>query len=253
MARAKKSTSIPTEKSLLFRAMRPLLDDGSPVGPLTLLGIKSGRECGAYPFFALALTKKGRLVAWPVLPNVKGMFDIDHITLELSNGRLHRTCFNANGEREATTVGWRVQEFPSANVDLCLNFIIRSAVIEAQELVIERWMKSPTPEDAERRKLEFVRFAQNLRVVDVNAPPAEGDYLIGSFLLHRDPSTAPNVIPEWLFASKVDNEIDGWLNGTFAVGVTKAQVGAVNLLVAVARPPGRARSDVVIGFPRFPE
>jgi hypothetical protein len=246
-----KSTTIPTEHSLWVRPMRPLLDDGSPVGPVVMVTVKLG-DAGSFPFCAITLTRNCRLVAWPILPSAAGAWNIDHVTLELPSRRMHCTYFKSNGQRDAISDHWKAHEISHANVDLWFNFIIRKSVIERQDLVIERWMKSPTPQDAERRKAEFVRFAQNIRHTEVNVPSNAdgGDYFIGAFLFHKDPTKPPDIVPELLLAGNVNTEIEGWPDGTFAVAVTGVRVEASNLLVAMANPPGRANTDVVIGFPR---
>lgn len=250
----KSETSIPDEYSLWVRPMRQLLDDGKPVGQITMLTLSRATD-GALPFCAVAYTSRNRLIAWPIMPpNPEFVtFPLDHITLEFPSGKMHATGFNANGKREAVSQSWCLQEFQENHLAFWFRLVVRNTLIESQELEVERLMKSPTS-DIERRKQEFARYGQSLRIVDVPLPSSEpeGDYILCSFFL-ADPDDEPKITSDIFLCGGVDEQIEGWAEGTtFEVTGKRLPVGPKHLAIATACPPGQFKQDVAVAFPRTP-
>lgn len=128
----RRMTSIPDEHSLWVRPMRQLLDDGKPVGQITMLSLSPVAD-GALPFCAVAYTSKNRLVAWPILPSNPGTvsFPLDHITLEFPSGKMHVTGFDPDGKRHAVSQSWRLQEFPKNDLAFWFRLVVRRSLIES--------------------------------------------------------------------------------------------------------------------------
>jgi len=254
MAKAR-TTTIPKEHSIWIRPMRLLLDGGHPIGPVSMFWLKEVDSTGSFPFCAVTYTKDHRLVAWPALPANPGVSNIDHVTLEFPSLEMHVTHFTSSGIRKAARQSWRAQTLLDDNVSLWFNFIIRKSVISDQERKVERVLKSPTV-DVERRKNEFVRYAQAMRQIEVSLPPdsTDGDYVIGSLFLHLNPAKSPRISARnFPSDGRADKNIDGWPDGTFGIALTGTHIGPIHLLIAIASPPGRARTDVVIGLPKSPQ
>lgn len=112
-------------------------------------------------------------------------------------------------------------------------------------------MKSPTT-DVERRKNEFARYGQSMRLINVPLPPCkpEGDYVLCSFFL-IEADVEPQITSDIFLCGGVDEAIEDWPDGTtFGMTEKKFPVGSKHLLVATACPPGRFKQEVAVGFPR---
>lgn len=244
-------TNFPWEHSLWARPMRPLLDEGKPIGEVVILCLDAP-GIDLWPICAVTHTSKDRLVAWPILPpNVASQaVAIDHITLELSSGKIHGTGFRADGRRRVTTNPWRLHEFRKNGLTFWFRLVVRFSVLKTQGLHVERQVKFPASDDA-RRQQEFARYGQNLDIVGVPLPSAnpQGDCVLCSICLVSGESPVLN--EDIFLCGGIDNFVESWQDGTlFAAAYRDTFVGEKRLLVATACPPGRAAEDVVVGLAR---
>lgn len=189
------------ETCLFWRCARSVLNDGNPASDNVVVCV-SGRNGGQYPLFIMTLTKAGRLVCWPVLPDgicspehEAKLYLIDHMTLDLRNRRSHSSAYSPTGGKLPTAQQWTPHAFPAKGISLWFGFAVRLSVVEGQALQRHQWIRFPTP-DTQRRKDEYVRFFQRLQFVDVDLPAgceSTSDALCGSVYIVDDvPVTLPN-------------------------------------------------------------
>jgi hypothetical protein len=176
---------------------------------------------------------------------------IDHITLELSNGKSHSTAFDEEGVRHHRRNGWRLHEIPGTGLKMWFSMLVRWDVIQDQDLRVEVDMATPI-HDASRREQEFRKHTTNFSAQHIVLPEGErdGDYVYCVFYLQAKDTF--DVLPLWqsFMGENVDDRIDGMPDGTrFPIQPAKLQVGATKLLALTATPIGSAKSDLVFGFP----
>jgi len=259
------SGDLGAESSLWFRPLRQLLQQGKPVGPMTVLTFR-GADTGAYPFGVLTHTKKGRIVFWPVLPTNADMVAadgkigvLDHITLELANEKIHVTAYDGTGKASrcgATDFGhgqsWRLCRFEGSGLAIWFTLLMKWSVLLDQETAVQRLVQAPTPAEAERRKQVFVRYAARLKFVDVPLPLRSGtpEYVYCVVYFVTDPNGV-NLTSDIFLQGDVDSVVDGWPEGiVFEIQPMKLRYEETQFVIAVACPPGTMRQDVFLGFPR---
>lgn len=251
--------NIGSDTSLWLRPLRLLFDKGTPPCDCTVLAF-SETPHGDLPFGVMTKTNNNRVVFWPVLPtNPQPASDfgtpvvIDHVTLEFPSQKMHVTSFDDDGEREHHSQSWRLHEFDNSGVALWFKVMIRWSVLQDQDLRVQRNVKSPTS-DVDRRKAEFVDYANNIKFQRIKLPPGdpEGDYVFVVVYIVTDPAKQIALTTDMFLAGgSVDDVIDGWPDGSvFGIQPIKINTNDVEMVVATACPPGKLRQDVVLGFPR---
>jgi|GEM_PF-1685827 len=256
------------DSSLWLRAARMLMDQGKPLGQLTVLACKSS-EGGSLPFGAMTQTKSNRIVFWPVLPRHTQMTAekhrigvIDHLTLELPSERIHATAYDAAGRSQhyaASDLGheqaWRLQHFEGTNLALWFKLAFRRSVLAEQERAVQRRIPAPTL-DVQRRVREFSRFAGRIKVVDVPLPSGVSDptYVVCVAYLVTDTSGSVDFRSDVFTTSDLDGEVDGFSAGSiFEVRPLALRYAERQFVFATACPAGNLKQDVIVGFPRQPD
>jgi hypothetical protein len=241
-----------------WRAMRLLLEEGKPLPPQTLLTL--GPINGVpRPFGVLSETANNRLIAWLPLPT-----DIpeptanhphvitDHITLDLWNGKSHPTWFDHDGKRQHPKVkqGWKLHALTD-DLSAWFTFLVRRSVLEQQSFRVEVGVTSPTLEEGERRKAEFIRHVQGVQGTGFEIPTVIlGDYVLCMFFIAQYPSADSNPIADYCGKLRLDEQIeDIGSEITCPVKVSRITVGDTHLVVATSCPPGRLKTDCVFGVP----
>lgn len=256
---------VGADSSLLLRAARMLMQDGKPLGQLTMLAFPTA-DHGALPFGALTHTKNNRIVFWPVVPPKTEMVvrsgDItffDHLTLELPNEKIHATAYDATGKSlhyDASDFGqsqsWRLQHFEGTGLAFWFSILVRWSVLQDQDFAVQRRVCMPTP-DADRRKTEFVRFASQIVVKDVpvSIGPSAGDYVfcVAYFVTDttRDIQLTPDVFP----TAMIGGQVDGYAAPPdLEVRALKLRYADTQFVFATACPSGHLTQDLIVGYPR---
>lgn len=253
------------DSSLFLRCARMFIRDGKPLGQITVLALPLP-EHGSLPFGALTLTKKNRIVFWPVLPREaemvarKGqMTYLDHLTLEFPSEKIHATAYDARGKSlhyGASDLGhsqsWRLQPFDGTGLAFWFSLLVRWSVLRNQDFAAQRPVPAP-PTDAERRKEEIARFAQQMKVMDVplQMSRSAGDYVYCVAYVVTDTSRNIQLSPHVYPIESIASQVSGY------VATRDSQVHALKLKYAERQfvftaecPPGQLLEDVNIAFPR---
>jgi len=244
--------------SLWLRPLRQLFNVGKPMGQVVALTFAL-TEQSRFPFGMLTETQKNRIVFWPVLPPHVNMIcagqaidAFDHITLDLPNEKIHVTGYDVNGKAVHESRSWRTYPFSDCNLSLWFLFMVRDCVIQQQDMAVQRRVPVP-PTDKERRTDEFVRFTQSVAFSTVPLPPANprSDYIYGGIYLAREDFTAKGLPASILPADRsLDTQVDECPAGSeFPIAVSRVPLGDLALCFATARPPGKLKTGVCIGFP----
>jgi hypothetical protein len=208
------------------------------------------------PFGALTQTDNNRLIFWPVLPKnhpqvSNGARLIDHITLELSNGKSHSTAFDEEGVRQHRRAGWKLHQIPGSGLKMWFSMLVRWDVIQNQDLRVEVEMATPF-NDSLRREKEFRKHAAHFSAQFLVVPEGqrEGDYVYCVFYLQEADSFDVAPLQESFLGDNVDDRIAGIPDGTvFPIHPATLQIGKTRLLALAATPIGSTTSDIVFGFP----
>ena len=170
------------ETCLFWRWARRVLNEGIPAPDNNVLVCVHGRDGERYPLLIMTLTRAGRLICWPVLPERicapedEEEFDlIDHVTLEITNRWSHSTTFDLTNER-CHPHKWKARPYPENGISFWFGLAVRRSTVEDQVLKRHQWFRFPS-RDRQRRKDEYCRLFNNLRYVDVGFP-AEFDSTI---------------------------------------------------------------------------
>ncbi len=245
---------VSPEVSVFWKPLRRLFEDGSPIGPVTVLfyDVGNGRSL---PFASIAKTKGNRLVLWPPSDALQvgefadGLtFAIHHVTLELANGETHFTCFEADGQRFHDGRRWKLATLEDG-LKLWLMGAFHVASLESQVGALEQSVKMPKT-DAKRREDEFRRYAAEMRRETIKTPPLRGDCFVT--VVHLLPDSASfrgsTKAAHFPMGSFWNDWIDGWPDGdNFQIAPTGINVGGVNLLLLTASPLGRAKDACFLG------
>jgi len=208
----------------------------------------------------LTQTEKNRLIFWPILPSGAKMccagetIDVfDHITLEFPSEKIHITAYDIDGQPIHNARAWGTHRFPDSGLALWFILLVRVSILRQQDMAVQQCVKMPTT-NKERRTNEFVRYPQNISLLNVPLPPCkeEYDYIYFGFYLAPDSIKMDQLsfsnLPS---GSTMYNEIEGGDDGNeFLIKVSHLTFGQRTIYVATACPPGRLRSDVSVGFPR---
>ncbi len=246
--------AVSPDVSVYWKPLHRLLVDGRPAAPVTVLHYDSGN--GKYlPFAAIEKTQANRLVLWPPSDARKPAefvdghtFPIQHVTLDLSNGRTHFTRFKANGRRCHEDRGWKLTCFEDG-LRLWLIGAFCLDLLQQQVGLVQQRIKTPKT-DAKRREEEFRRYAGQMARVVVRTPRVRGNFLVS--VIHLPPVTfrgpvKPSHFPMGRFW---DDWIDGWPDGdSIDIAPTSINVSGVNLLLLTASPPGQLKAPCLLGSP----
>lgn len=244
--------SSPT--SIWLRAIRYLTHEGKTLPPFTSVMVKSSTDL-LLPFAVMTQTERNRLICWPVLPKdfpletPKGRL-IDHITLELSNGRTHTTAFGPNGKRHHKSTRGKIKEIPGTGLAPWFTVLVQWSVIENQDLRVETNMFTPAG-DGPRRESVFRKMAEQYRGAFIALPdgPGLGDYIYTMFCLQMSETVDLAPLGTEYFGDRVDDRIDGFPDGTiFPIVPTKLQIGTTKLIALTSAPPGIVKTELSYGF-----
>lgn len=241
--------------SIWLRSIRYLTHEGKPLPELTSLFVKSTTEA-VLPFGTMTQTENNRLIFWPVLPKQHPQLCehgnlIDHITLELSNGKSHSTAFDEQGTRHHASNGWKLVEIAGSGLKMWFSMLVQWDVIQNQDLRVEVEMATPI-RDASRREEEFRKHAANFRGQWIVLPEGQrgGNYLYCVFYLQTANSFDLSPVIPIFVGHNVDDRIEGMPDDTtFPIQPAQLQVGTTKLLVLSATPIGQAKSALMFGFP----
>lgn len=251
--------------SLLLRAARMLLQDGKPLGQLTMLSFPTS-EHGALPFGALTHTQKGRVVFWPVVPRQTEMTAypgavkiFDHLTLELTNEKTHATAYDAAGKAQhydASDFGhfqsWRLQHMEGTGLALWFSILVRWSVLQDQDLAVQRRASMPTADTA-RRTMEFLRFASQIKPMDVPLPsgPPAGDYVCCFAYVVTDNSHKIEVTSDAFDPGVFSSKVNGYsVPPELEISALKLNYAETQFVFAVACPSGTLTEELIVGYPR---
>jgi hypothetical protein len=249
---------VSPDVSVFWKPLRLLLQEGKPVGPVTVLFHDAG-DGRLLPVVSIAKTTGDRLILWPPSDALQvgefadgRTFPIHHVTLELASGATHFTQFEADGKRLHEGRGWKLATLEDG-LKLWLVGAFHVASLEKQVGALEQNVKMPTS-DAKRREEEFRRYAAQISQVTINTPRLRGDCLVMVVLLV--PASAKfrgRVLPTHFPMGSFWNAwIDGWPDGDkFQIVPTSVNVGGENLLVLTASPLGRVKGACFLGGHRI--
>ena len=255
----RENDNVGPDSSLWLRPLRQLFNDGKPIGQVVAIRVSPARQ-EKVPFGMLTQTEKNRLVFWPILPPGAKMICageqvnvFDHITLEFPSERIHMTAYDGQGQPIHVARAWRTYHCPDCDFALWFTLLVRVSILRQQDMAIQRCVQMPT-RDQERRVNEFRRYTQNLSFVDVSLPQSDGeyDYIYCILYLAFDSIKAqprpPSVFPA---DSSIGSQIEDWPEGNmFQIARSLFSIDQRTICVATACPPGKLRSDVVVGFPQ---
>ena len=244
---------VPHDETCIFwRALRKVLKDGNPAFENVLVCVR-GRDGGSYPLLMLTTTKARQVVCWLALPprvpssadNARVHF-IDHVTLDLKNRRSHSSAYREQGGKLPTAHEWKLCEFPKNGVLFWFGFSVSRNVIEKQVLHRDGWMKPPKG-DEERRKQEYARFWEHMRIIDAYLPGDavnSGDSLCGFVYLVNGPKVtlSPDMLPA--MSESAGEFVEGIDEPRFfPVNSTGLVVGSVQLGMLLGYLPWRLKDD----------
>jgi hypothetical protein len=247
------------DSSLWLRPLRQFIQEGKPVGPVVAFSIALPEPRGSV-FGVLSVTRRQRLVFWPVLPAAASMVfsgevvkALDHITLELPSGRVHATAYDTAGQRVHGSRGWKLRPLAGCNSALWFNLMVRVDVLGQQATAVQRSVTTPSS-DAARREREFREYASRFAFSQIELPPHQSnpDYVYFGVCLTAEGGT-PDALSQSMLPTGpgIDDLIEGWPDGDiFPIAGSHVPLGAHALCIAAACPPGRLLSDVAFGFPR---
>lgn len=261
----RENEDLGVDSSLWLRAARQLMCDGKPLGQLTVLAFKSA-DGKSLPFGALAHTNRDRIIFWPVLPRNaemvarKGTLDVlDHLTLELPSGKMHATAYGVTGEPvhcSAADLGhpqaWRLHRLEGHDLALWFTLLVRWDVLKEQDFAVQRRVKMPRG-DEQRRTQEFVRFAGQIKVMDVPLPETvlEPNYVYCLAYFVPDACAEVTLPPGAILTSGLGAHIDGCrADAIVDVRPLKLRYEHTQFVFAAACPPGTLTDDVFVGLPR---
>lgn len=244
--------SSPT--SMWLRAMRYLTHEGKTLPPFTSVMVKSSTDL-MLPFAVMTQTERNRVICWPVLPkdypleSPKGRL-IDHITLELPNGKTHTTAFGPNGKRHHKPTRGKIKEIPGTGLAPWFSMLVKWSVIENQDLRVETDMYTPAG-DGPHREQVFRKMAEQYRGAYVALPegPRQGDYVYTMFCLQTSETIDFTPLATDYIGQNVDDRIEGFPDGTiFPIQPTKLQIGDTKIIAMTSAPPGMAKTELSYGF-----
>src|SRR5260370_6481150 len=128
--------------------MRFLLESGKPLPQMTLLVLDTGSN--GRPFGAICQTVNRRLIFWPPLPRdiailstdgKRGVYD--HITLELANRQSHATSFDAFGNRDHHSPGWKLHDCDGSGLAYWFSILLRWSLLDEQDHAVDVLVRSP--------------------------------------------------------------------------------------------------------------
>lgn len=243
-----------TAYSPWFRPLRQLVEEGKPVGQVTVLWGGEAKE-DRIPF---GLVEKRKLVCfWPIVPPNAEMScasistPIDHITLDVGSGCSHITYFSEDGERNHFHGGHRLVDYPESGVKYWFSMFIRWSVLDRQDRRPELHAVFPNS-DATRRESEAVKYAQSMRHHPILMPPRhpDGDYLYSHIFVRTDERKPLSPTPEMLLLNRdTDDTVVGWHDGVVGIQFDSVDVGDTRLVIASTCPPGRLIEDMCFQFP----
>lgn len=250
-----------SSRHYLFRAIQRLFRDGSPPGQIVNLTLRAYEDVPALPLGAMSLTKRNRLIFWPPLhptaPFVDGdqtEREVDHLTLQLSNGRTHVTAFDGN-DRIHTWPGWAVKELDNSGLGLWFIFAAGRSFLSDQAIRVE-WEIAGS--DAPRRSEEFRRFAaEKIRTAQIEWPaqtkPRSDTIATFAFVSMRGPCTQ-TALESFNIPYNILCEIyDEPLPADLLIARTPLRLAAENtvrdLVIVTACPPGSIGSPAQIACP----
>ena len=251
--------SVPGDSaSLWFRPLRQLFESGKPPGLATILTFGPLPE-GNLPFGAICRTRHDRVVFWPVLPVALPLFGdertqlvTDHVTLELSNDKIHATSYDRDGSCQHHRRGWRLQHLPDAGVAKWFELAVRRSVLQEQHNAVERNVRIPT-RDRDRRLAEYRRYAEQMKIQAVRVPPEadRGTFFYCAVYVERGESAQPQVTDAMSRLGPFpDRLIHGWPDDhPIVVQPMRVALADLRLLLVTGAPPGEL-SQECFGFPR---
>lgn len=241
---------------LLFRMTRQLTENGKPLPPGVLLGVRNRASQEDVLAGGLALTERGMLSYWP--PTVARLMRshpseecvIDHATLAVQGGRSHLTCYDADNARcRPNELTSKLVPFPKdgSGYHVWLFAALPWKVMRDQVGFFKEWMPTPCS-DEERRKREVVHFTNSLDTwqISLPGPPADGDFLVLELGLADNPKNVPIVPPSF---GELEAEVQGWETPSH-VGVTACKFAGVYIGLRTFLPAGGLNEHVLLGRPQ---
>ena len=158
-------------ESGFFRPIRPLLEKGRRLDPTAVVNVTTPDGL-TVPLCTIVVTTAPRVVLWPILPGrslappTKGTKEqhlIDHVTLDLRNGKSHTTSHN-HTRREK--MGARLYPLGNEDAQLWVMCAVALKDLRLEPREGSLYLKAPTS-DAERQRREFEQFAATLHISDV--------------------------------------------------------------------------------------
>lgn len=251
----RESDNVGSDSSLWLRALRQLLKDGKPVGPIQMLTVSLPDQQRS-PLGVLSQTKKNRLIFWPPLPPDTNMIcdgespeAVDHVTLEFPSEKIHTTAYDAKGRAVRNSRAWKLHHLDDFGLALWFYLLVRIPVLRKQDLAVQR--RVPMPKSDEERRLNEFRHSSRTPL-DIPLPHhnSEQDYIYFGFFLARDLPPADQFPSERILpADNLNSQIEGGrAENTFETRGLKFSFENQIIVVAAACPPGRLLSDVTVGF-----
>ena len=239
------------ETGLLWRCARQMLNDGNPAPEIVLSHVTLDDE--AYPCLAMTLTNRDRLVCWGILPpelrtsaEAGRLRLTDHVTVELSNRRVHATSYGEDNSARHDTRGWKLISYEKNGLSFAFGFAARVSTMQSQLTDTSREIRTPAS-DNQRRIEEFRNFAGKVKHRELKYTPADNisqDWVLGLvYVIDREkPTFSPSAIPplkEWFDAS-----VDDWEDDEkYGLMPNLIQVGSLQIVICVGLPPGRLRLE----------
>jgi hypothetical protein len=257
--RFRENETLGEDSSFWFRATRPLLVDGRPVGKMCCLTTGPTID-DQLPLGLFTYTNKDRLVFWPALSKERYMVlgderlnILDHITLEFPSEKMHLTYYTDDGEKEHLSDAARAFHYPGTDLAMCFQILVKVEVLQSQETEVQRMVKSPPGHPP--RLVEWLQdFAASITFTPSSLPDYTScDYIQYAVLLDPQNITEGKLplVNDIITRDAREQFVDGWeSNVEFPVHFSRFRVGECTLLLATSCPPGQLHHPVAFQIAR---
>ena len=263
--RMEQDVDIGDPNSLWFRPLRNFLVTGKPPTRTTMVLLQHPRKTA--PVFAVSRTTKDRVVLWPI-PSSSPVLSLkpgsipefDHVTLELSSGRIHATSVKLSGKRKQfdssdfnKAQSWKLFPLEGTGCSLFATLCVKIKTLMAQDSILQRRDRIPTT-DRERRIEVLTQYSQQLQTTSIPIQQTDLSTDCGFcwILLQTDRAVAPQLTADSFPYCGVDEAIEGWPAGfPTVISARMADIDdQTRLVIAVTCPPGISKQEVLVGLPR---